>query len=81
MDTVSFKNSPQLFSPGASPSAFRAGPDVPPAPAFAFLVAPLLGWIADHYGMAATFQSLAALSIVGAIFAYLLKPVTVKKGK
>ena len=45
------------------------------------VVAPLLGWIADHYGMAATFQSLAALSIVGAIFAYLLKPVTVKKGK
>ena len=45
------------------------------------VVAPLLGWIADHYGMAATFQSLAALSIVGTIFAYLLKPVTVKKGK
>lgn len=45
------------------------------------VVAPLLGWIADHYGMAATFQSLAALSIVGAIFAYALKPVTVKKGK
>ena len=45
------------------------------------VVAPLLGWIADHYGMAATFQSLAALSIVGAVFAYLLKPVTVKKGK
>ena len=45
------------------------------------VVAPLLGWIADHYGMAATFQSLAALSIVGAIFAYLLKPVTVKKGR
>ena len=45
------------------------------------VVAPLLGWIADHYGMAATFQSLAALSIVGAIFAYLLKPVTVKQGR
>ena len=45
------------------------------------VVAPLLGWIADHYGMAATFQSLAALSVVGAVFAYLLKPVTVKKGK
>ncbi len=45
------------------------------------VVAPLLGWIADHYGMAATFQSLAALSIVGAVFAYMLKPVTVKKGK
>lgn len=45
------------------------------------VVAPLLGWIADHYGMAATFQSLAALSILGAVFAYLLKPVTVKKGK
>ena len=44
------------------------------------MVAPLLGWIADNYGMPATFQSLAALSVVGAIFAYLLKPVTVKKG-
>lgn len=44
------------------------------------VVAPLLGWIADNYGMAATFQSLAALSVVGAIFAYVLKPVTVKKG-
>ena len=43
------------------------------------VVAPLLGWIADNYGMAATFQSLAALSVVGAIFAYALKPVTVKK--
>ena len=43
------------------------------------VVAPLLGWIADNYGMAATFQSLAALSIVGAIFAYSLKPITVKK--
>lgn len=45
------------------------------------VVAPLLGWIADNYGMPATFQSLAALSIVGAIFAYSLKPVTVKKEK
>ena len=45
------------------------------------VVAPLLGWIADNYGMAVTFQSLAALSIVGAIFAYLLKPVTVKQGR
>lgn len=45
------------------------------------VVAPLLGWIADNNGMAATFQSLAALSIVGAIFAYSLKPVTVKKEK
>ena len=43
------------------------------------VVAPLLGWIADNYGMAATFQSLAALSVVGAIFAYALKPVTLKK--
>ena len=43
------------------------------------VVAPLLGWIADNHGMAATFQSLAALSVVGAIFAYALKPVTVKK--
>ena len=60
---------------------FAAGITLGLATSLGGVVAPLLGWIADHYGMAATFQSLAALSIVGAVFAYLLKPVTVKKGK
>lgn len=45
------------------------------------VVAPLLGWIADNYGMTSAFQSLAGLAVVGAIFAYSLKPVATKKEK
>ena len=43
------------------------------------VVAPLLGWVADNYGMPVAFQSLAALSVVGAVFAYTLKPVATTK--
>lgn len=45
------------------------------------VVAPLLGWVADHYGMPVAFQSLAALSVVGAAFAYALKPVKTTREK
>lgn len=39
------------------------------------VVAPVLGWIADNYGMPSTFRSLAGLAVAGALFAYWLKPL------
>ena len=41
------------------------------------ITAPLLGWIADGYGFARIFETLAAIALIGAVFALLLKePMT-----
>ncbi|MBE6442978.1 MAG: MFS transporter [Desulfovibrio desulfuricans] len=38
------------------------------------ITAPLLGWIADNYGMVRTFETLAAIGAAGAVFAWTLRP-------
>ena len=38
------------------------------------ITAPMLGWIADNYGMVRMFETLAAISSAGALFAQMLKP-------
>ncbi|MCR5563846.1 MAG: MFS transporter [Desulfovibrio sp.] len=38
------------------------------------ITAPLLGWIADNYGMVRMFETLAAIAAAGALFAQSLKP-------
>ncbi len=38
------------------------------------ITAPLLGWIADNYGMVRTFETLAAIGTAGAVFAWTLRP-------
>ncbi len=38
------------------------------------ITAPLLGWIADTYGMVRTFETLAVIAAAGAVFAQTLRP-------
>ena len=62
METVSFENSRQLFSPGVSPSAAKAGPALPPAAVPTFLVAPMRAM--DHTRMLAVITASTAKTVV-----------------
>ena len=58
---------------------FASGVTLGLATSLGGVMAPLLGWIADHQGLPRAFQFLAAVALLGAVFAYTLKPVAKKE--
>ena len=58
---------------------FASGVTLGLATSLGGVFAPVLGWIADNYGLPRTFQCLALVALVGTIFAFTLRKTEEKK--
>ncbi|SCM72858.1 MFS transporter [Desulfovibrio sp. 86] len=58
---------------------FASGVTLGLATSLGGVFAPVLGWVADNYGLPRTFQCLAVVALVGAIFAFTLRKTEEKK--
>ena len=58
---------------------FASGVTLGLATSLGGVFAPVLGWVADNHGLPRTFQCLAAVALVGTIFAFTLRKIEEKK--
>ena len=54
---------------------FASGVTLGLATSMGGVVAPLLGWIADAYGLPSAIQTLGGVAVLGALFAFVLRPL------